>query len=112
MSGPGQRIPTRIPIQRVSDWADNDTLAYEGSLIASGTTVLDFGTDSSGGICHGGYLINDGPGDLKFEISRDGTNYGGIHTMRPGEQLDLTRFTIKKLRLTYVANTVYRALMC
>lgn len=107
------RIPTRIQTQRIADYAEGNTLSYENSSFTSvaSPAVIDFYTDSNKRTCHNGYMINDGPGDIKFEFSTDSINYGGIHTMRPGEQLDLSRYSIQRLRLTWVANTSYRILM-
>lgn len=117
--GQSQRIPTRGPGYRPGDqrlqvgiYTEGNTLAYEQANFTTGLspTVIDFGTDSGGRICHVGYFINDGPGDIRFEFSNDGINYGGLHTMKPNEQLDLSQYSIKKIRLTWVENSGYRIL--
>jgi len=105
-----QRIPTKIQRQKIDDYFDGITVSYE-QTITSGQQVLNFAVDSGRAQAHGGYFINDGPGDLQFEISSSGDVYGGIHTMKPAEQLDLGRFSIAKMRITWVENTSYRALM-
>lgn len=59
-----------------------------------------------------GYIINDGAGDIRFEISNDGTTYGAQHTQKSGEAVVLTGRTISKIRLTWVdANCGYRILV-
>ena len=114
------RIPTRGPgwqqnnqtehRQRVDTYVDGNTIAYEGT-ITSGTVVCDFNSDSNGRICHRGYFINDGPGDIQLSFSFDGSTYGGVHTIKIGEQVDLNDLSIKKLKLTYVSDANYRILM-
>lgn len=96
--------------KRVATYIDGPTYSYEAAL-TTGTTVCDFFTDSSGRIGHKGYFINDGPGDIQVEISADGTIYGGIHTTKDGNQINLDDLSIKKIRLTYVADSAYRILL-
>ena len=44
-------------------------------------------------------------GDLQFEISSDGTVYGGIHTLHAGELMGLDKLNVSKVRITWVADT-------
>lgn len=116
------RIPTRGPEasehdkveerKRVATWIDGNVVAYEDANFTSAETlsVLDVRTDL-GRSAHKGYIVNDGPGDMKVEISFDGNTYGGLHTLRGGDVLDIDDFKINKIRLTYIDPTEYRALI-
>ena len=72
--------------------------------------VLDINTDL-GRNAHDGYFINDGAGDIKVSISDDGIIYGGSHTIKAGEVLELLKLDIDRIRLTWVANCGYRCLV-
>lgn len=114
-----QRIPTRGPAydpaekrQRVADYVDGNTLSYEGTTVSGTPAVIDFHTDSGGQQAHYGYLINDGTGNLTVEYSFDGTTYGGVHTIKVGEQVDLSHFSINRMRISYVDDAAdYRVLL-
>lgn len=98
--------------KRVATWVDGNSVSYEDSSFSSGDSpaVLDVATDL-GRDGHKGYLQNSGPGSIRVEISFDGTNYGGQHTVKEGETLTLNDLFIKKIRLTYVSPTEYRVLV-
>lgn len=95
--------------KRVATHIDGNTVSYEDTDFTSGESpaVLDVFTDL-GRLGLKGYLINDGPGRIQIEISHNGTNYGGVHTLRRGEQLDLGDLKINRIRLTYIEPTGYR----
>lgn len=61
-----------------------------------------------GRVAYDGYIICDGAGALQYEISNDGTNWGGAHTLNQDEYVELTHRTISKIRITWVANSAYR----
>lgn len=96
--------------KRIATHIDGNTVAYEDTDFASGDSpaVLDVATDL-GRLGLKGYFINDGPGRVRIEVSHDGTNYGGLHTLRRGEQMDLGDLKISKIRITYIEPTAYRA---
>jgi len=98
--------------KRVIMSSDGSSTGYEDSNFVSGDSpaVLDIQTDLER-IGHRGYIANDGPGDMKYEISADGTTYGSIHTLRGGETANLENLKIKKIRLTHVDNTEYRVMI-
>lgn len=98
--------------KRVATYIDGGTVSYEDADFTSGESpaVLDIFTDI-GRIAHEGYFQNIGPGDLLVEISYDGTGYGGQHTLRGGDILSLDNLKIKKLRLTFVDATEYKAMI-
>jgi len=103
--------------KRVASWMDGNSVSYEDASFVSGDspTVLPVATslriDNHEVNGHDGYFYNDGEGDIKVEISYNGTEYGGQHTIKPGEILILTGLNINKLRLTWVSDTSYRALI-
>lgn len=60
---------------------------------------------------HDGYLTNDGNGNLKVEIEDPDEGWGGQHVIKKDEVLDLAMLNIKNIKLTWVANCGYRALV-
>ena len=116
------RIPTQALDQEVTDkvekrrrvatWIDGNTAAYEDETFdsADDQTVLSVEVDL-GRRAHSGYFVNDGPGDIQLEMSYNGTDYGGLHELRGGDQLDLDGLNISKVRLTYVDPSAYRCLI-
>src|SRR3954462_5138211 len=96
--------------KRVIGKVQSNTVSYEDTNFTSGESpaVMNIFSDI-GRNGYEGYFINDGPGDMKIEFSNDGTVYGGIHTLRGGEQMSLTDLNIAKIRITYVDPTEYRA---
>ena len=91
---------------------NGNTVSYEDTNFITGDSpaVLNVFSDI-GEKGDGGYFINDGEGDMKIEISNDGTSYGGQHTIKSGETLDLKGISINKIRITWVSNSSYRVLV-
>ena len=83
-----------------------DNKVYEAAITAT-NTVHDFNADT-GRDAVDGYVINDGPGNIEVEISRDGLSYGGKFTMKKGERVNLAHFRINLIRVTWVADSNYR----
>lgn len=104
---PSNPLPSKISIGD-----EKLTYAYEDTLFETGDSprVLDVSTDL-GRTSIDGYIVNDGTGDIKIELSNDGTNYGGQHTLQCGDKLILTGITVSKIRLTWVSDTGYRVLV-
>ena len=98
--------------KRVATYADGSTVSYEDTSFVTGDSpiVLDVFTDL-GRRGHEGQVINDGSGDIKVEVSYDGINYGGLHTLHEGDELVLENLSFKKIRLTWVSNSAYRVLV-
>lgn len=98
--------------KRVATYVDGNSVSYEDSAFVTGDSpaILDVFTDL-GRIGHEGYIINDGPGDIVFETSFDGVNYGGLHTLNEGEVCSFSNLKIKKIRLTWVDNSAYRVMV-
>lgn len=55
-----------------------------------------------------GYIICDGPGDFTVAFSDDGTNFGGEHTMKHREKINLKNLNIDKIRITWISDSSYR----
>lgn len=98
--------------QRVATHIDGNTASYEDTNFTSAETlsVLNVLSDL-GRSGHQGTFINDGPGEILVEISFDGATYGGLHTLKGGEQMALSDLKIAKIRLTYVDPTAYRCMV-
>lgn len=98
--------------KRVIGRVSGNSVSYEDTDFASGDSpsVLDVEGDL-GVRGYKGYFTNDGPGDIKVEISNDGTTYGGQHTLHGGEVLTLDDLNISRIRLVYVEPAEYRALV-
>ncbi len=94
-----------------SFWAGR-TKAYEDTSFVTGESPreLDVQTDL-GRVGHDGYIVNDGDGDIKYEISDDGTAWGDQHTLKKDEWLPLFMLEIAKIRLTWVADCGYRIMV-
>ena len=88
------------------------TIAYEDTSFVTGESprVLDVNTDlTRNGV--DGYIVNDGAGNIKVEISNNGSSYGGQHTLKKGDIMDLRNLDIDSIRITWVANSAYRILV-
>jgi len=103
------RDPNRVPDV---DTTRGRTVAYEDISFVTGDSpvVLDVNTDLSRN-GRDGYIVVDGSGDVTVEISDDGTNYGGTHTLKEGEILKLKGADINRIRITWVSNSAYRVLI-
>ena len=70
--------------------------------------VVTHATKGLGRFVTTGYIVNDGPGNLKVEVSIDGTNYGDIITLIPNQILEFEEETYS-LRIDATINaTAYR----
>jgi len=96
--------------KRVQAFIEGDTVAYEDASFVAGDSpaVCSVETDL-GRLGHAGYVIIDGTGSILVEFSEDGTSYGGQHTLKGKETLEFENLNISKIRITFVANTAYRA---
>ncbi len=88
------------------------TFKYEDTSFLTGESprVLDINTDL-GRNSVDGYLINDGAGNILVEFSNNSTDYGGQHTIKKGEVIDLRNLDIDSIRLTWVSDSSYRILV-
>ena len=85
------------------------TQEYEDTSFVTGDSpvTLDVNTDL-GRNAVDGYIINDGPGNFTIAFSDDGTNYGGEHTLRTRERVNLKNLNIDKIRITWILDSSYR----
>ncbi len=89
----------------------NDT-AYVDTSFTTGESPRVLNVESDlGRLGIDGYLVNDGDGDIMFEISKDGTTYGGQHTLKKNDAVNLRHRQISKIRLTWVADCGYRIMV-
>lgn len=103
------RDPNRIPD---IDTTRGRSVTYEDTSFVTGDSpaVHDVNTDLSRN-GRDGYIVNDGAGDFTVEVSNDGTNYGGLHTVKIGEVMRLKGLNIDRIRITWVADSSYRILV-
>ncbi len=95
--------------KRVQSWMDGNSVSYEDTGFVTGDSPAILAVNTNlGRNGHTGYIANDGAGNFTVEISNDGTTYGGIHTLKINEILELDGLTINKIRLTWVSNSSYR----
>jgi hypothetical protein len=86
--------------------------SYENAAFVAGSSPATHSVNADlGRNGRGGWLINDGPGDLKFANSDDGTNYGDDATIKSGDAVRLGGFDMNKIRITWVGNCGYRILV-
>lgn len=88
------------------------TKSYEDTSFVTGESprTLAVATDLSRN-GHDGYITNDGDGNLKVEIEDPEEGFGGAHKLKKDETMDFAMLNIKNIRLTWVANCGYRALV-
>ena len=81
--------------------------AYDTSFVTGDSPVVhDIKTTLSKRAIDG-YINNFGSGDLSFEISHDGTNYGQAMICPAGDTRSLKVFSTSKVRVTWIADTKY-----
>ena len=97
-----------------------DYFVSEDSSFVTGDSpaTLDVNTDLGANAENGGYISNDGLGDILVEISEDGSTFGPSFTLYGstnapsgvGEIYDLAGHSVDQIRLTWQADTSYRVL--
>ncbi len=95
---------------KTQQYADGNSVSYEDTSFVTGDSpvVMDINTDL-GRKGHTGYIAVDGTGNILVEISKDnGTTWGGQHTVKAGEIVELDNLIIGRIRLTWVSNSSYR----
>ena len=95
--------------KKVSTWIYNNSVSYEDTNFVTGDSPATLNVYSDLGVTgHLGYITNDGDGNILIELSNDGTNYGGQHTLKSYETAHFNEMTVYKIRLTWVSDTSYR----
>ena len=104
--GPFQKDPNAVSD---TDTTRGRSVSYEDTSFVTGDSpvVLDINSDLSRN-GRDGYIVNDGNGNFTVEISDNGTDYDGAHTLKESEVLNLKGLDIDKIRITWVANSAYR----
>jgi hypothetical protein len=88
------------------------TATFEDSSFVTGDSPATHDVNAAlGRNGHDGYIVNDGAGNLTYQISNDGTNYGGAHTLKKDETVRLTGLDIDSIKITWSADTAYRILV-
>ena len=91
---------------------DGNSATFEDTSFVTGDSPATRDVNAAlGRNGHDGYIVNDGPGDLQYQISKDGTNYGGAHTLKKDETVKLTGLDIDSIKMTWVANCGYRIMV-
>ncbi len=92
----------------IIDAADNPEVS-ENENFQAGDSPATIDVNTSLGRNGTQFLIwNDGPGDIKVEVSTDGSTYGGKHTMKEGEVYGITDVSVDSIRLNWISNSAYR----
>lgn len=85
------------------------TAAFEDTSFVTGDSPVIHAVNTAlGRNAHDGYIINDGAGNITVQISDNGTNYGGSHTLKKDEIMKLTHLDIDSIKMTWVADSAYR----
>lgn len=105
-------ISAQIGVGQAPAYWEGRTIGYEDTNFQTGDSpaVLDVNSDL-GRNGHDGYVICDGPGNIKVEISDNGITYGSAHTLKSNEALGLSKLDIDTIRITWVSNSGYRVLV-
>lgn len=84
---------------------DQDNKTYEiTSLSGTSINTHDFNGDT-GRTAVDGYIICDGTGNIKVDVSRDGLVYGDQFTIRAGENIGLAHLKIDSIRVRLTDTT-------
>ena len=88
------------------------TFKYEDASFVTGESprTLDVNTDL-GRNAVDGYITCDGPGNILVEISDDGATYGGQHTLKVEDTLDLKNINVDSIRIAWVTDSAYRIMV-
>lgn len=93
-------------------WIAGRTATFEDSSFVTGDSPATHDVNAAlGRNGHDGYIVNDGDGDLQYQISNDGTNYGGAHTLKKDETVKLTGLDIDSIKIIWVADCGYRIMV-
>ena len=85
--------------------------AYEDTSFVTGDSprVIEVEDDLANKIGQAGWFINDGPGDIQVAIQNNEQSvYSDAFTTKSGEMYQLNGLNIRRVRLTWVANSAYR----
>ena len=99
------RQETQISFGRTATYEDASFTAAESPVTLDANTDLE----RNG---HDGYIICDGTGDILFEVSDNGTDFGGQHTLKKNEIFSLTGLDIDSIKITHSGtDSAYRVMV-
>ncbi len=105
-------FPSTQDVNVKSDYIDGRTATFEDSSFVAGDSPATHNVNAAlGRNGHDGYIVNDGAGDLTYQISNDGNTYGGAHTLKQNETVKLTGLDIDSIKITWVADCGYRIMV-
>ncbi len=88
------------------------TFKYEDISFQTGESPITLDVNTNlGRNATDGYLICDGPGNILVEFSDDGSSFGGQHTLKKRDKINLKNLNIDKIRITWITNSAYRILV-
>lgn len=99
----------KISLEETEPTSDTPEFFEDTSFVTGDSPVtLDCNT-ALGRNATEGYIINDGPGNFTASFSTDGAAFGDEITMKENEKISFEDITVDSLRLTWVADSAYRA---
>lgn len=105
-------FPSTQDVNVLSDYIEGRTASFEDASFVSGDSPATHDVNAIlGRNGHDGYIVNDGAGDLQYQISDNGTNYGGAHTLKKDETVKLTGLDIDSIKITWISNCGYRIMV-
>lgn len=98
-----------VSVPAAQSYWKGKTKRYEDTSFTEDIT-LDVYTDLER-YGHDGYVVNDGDGNITVEVEDPDEGWGGTHTLKKDEVLDLYMLNVKQIRLTHVTDSAYRILV-
>ena len=93
----------------LEDVADNPEYFEDTNFVTGDSpATLDFNS-ALGRNSTNGYIINDGAGNFTVSFSTDGVGFGDDITVKKNEILKWENLSVDSLRVTWVADSAYRA---
>lgn len=105
-------FPSTQDVNVKSDYISGRTATFEDASFVSGDSPATHDVNAAlGRNGHDGYIVNDGDGNLTYQISNDGITYGGAHTLKKDETVKLEGLDIDSIKMTWIADCGYRIMV-
>lgn len=105
-------VPANMTVVPSLAVISNRTAAFEDASFVTGDSPATHDVNAAlGKNGVDGYIVCDGAGDIKINISNDGTTYGGTHTLKKNDILNLRHLDVDSIKVTWVTNSAYRILV-